>query len=288
MVETRTEKRESLLLSLFSCHTVYNYREVFLRLNNEFFNGDFKSDWLAGLLAADGYVSNDGRYWNLSQSADKGRELVEVVKNMIDSTAEIRSRKTKLGSDAHSLHTTSKKMCDDLERLYGVVTRKTYTYSGPSDERFTKEFIRGYIDGDGCIGRYRTGACDDYLVITMVGTPEFIARLNKTIPVKGSEYRVKNSKNLTELRWNGSRAFDFGNWLYSGHTLPHTSKYKIFTGYVDEVYSNPPSWLSNRAKNDYAIRLWKSGVSMVECGRVSGIGHNVYRVIRKLRAEDKR
>lgn len=248
-------------------------------VNHEFFDGSAESDYVAGLLAADGWVDSNARYWCLQQSGDHGKLLVEAVKELIDTDTHVKTLKT-LGKDGHKIHITSSKMCEDLDIIYDVRARKTYNYRGPyNTARMSKAFIRGYLDGDGSIGRYAVGDSKDLLVVSFVGTPSFIDRVRLEVPIPPSVRTIPHAKSLVELRWNGAKAFDFCNWLYSDHHLPISSKYLKFSAYTDDAYHYPPNWLKHRPTNDEVIRLWKSGYSRAECGRLTSAGHSAYKII---------
>lgn len=59
------------------------------KVNHSFFDGASHSDWLAGLLAADGSVSAKMDYWTISQSGPHGLDLIREVRDMVGSSARI-------------------------------------------------------------------------------------------------------------------------------------------------------------------------------------------------------
>lgn len=252
-----------------------------MNVNHKFFDGSPKSDWLGGLLAADGSVSQKGDYWTLSQSGEHGYGLVSTTRNLINCDARIVTVPTAC-QDAHKIHVTSRKMCKDLDLIYDVAPAKTYKYRGPSNHaRMTSAFIRGYVDGDGSVGVYSAGNSPRLLTITFVGTKEFIDRVAPHLPEYSSIQEIVRAKNLWELRWYGAKAFDFGNWVYADTSLPSGKKSSIFYSYLDEVVTDPPGWLKSRPLHDEVIRLFLNGDSRAACGIKTGVGHNSYKIIRK-------
>lgn len=252
-----------------------------MQVNHDFFDGSPRSDWLGGLLAADGSVSSKSDYWCISQSGDHGSSLVHSVRECISSDARIVQRPT-ICQDTYKLHTTSRKMCIDLGAIYDVYPNKTYVYRGPFNQcRMSSSFIRGYIDGDGSIGVYQAGATPRLLTISFVGTKEFMGRVLEHLPPHSQLVEVVRAKNLWEARWYGSKAFDFGNWVYSDLNLPSSKKSSIFYNYLDSVIVDPPKWLSSRPVHDEVIRLFLNGISRSQCGVKTGVGHNSYKIISK-------
>lgn len=172
-------------------------------------------------------------------------------------------------------------MCHDLYNIYDVRPRKTYDYRGPYNTvRISDAFVRGYIEGDGSVGVYKSGATDRNLTISVVGTPEFMSRVAIAAPVHPRTTEIGRCQNLSELRWSGSKAFDLGNWAFMDDRLPRGKKARLFLEYLDEVYDNPPQWLRSRAQQDELVRYSLNGHSKAESCRLSGLGHSGYKILR--------
>jgi hypothetical protein len=77
-----------------------------------------------------------------------------------------------------------------------------------------KYFIQGYIDGDGCIGIYDNGKGTKSLIVSIVGTEDFINQINERLKTKGNIRKIKKCKNLFEVRYNGKKALDLCYEIY--------------------------------------------------------------------------
>lgn len=124
---------------------------------NDFFFNNIDSEikaYLLGFFAADGHIEKrdyaSGYALKISISK-KDREILELYQyHIANNEVKIREDITKPTLCQITIH--SKQIGEDLKRL-GYDNRKTYTsYSLPNiSEKFMNHFIRGYIDGDGCV-----------------------------------------------------------------------------------------------------------------------------------------
>lgn len=119
------------------------------KINDNYFsiiNSD--SAYLLGFLAADGSVQKDGGIKIGLSSIDKN--FLEKIKITLDSTYPIRDYQTRDGYNVSEFIFRSEKIKQTLAQ-YGIVNRKTYTFSFPIQlpEDYWIDFIRGYFDGDG-------------------------------------------------------------------------------------------------------------------------------------------
>lgn len=119
------------------------------KINDNYFsiiNSD--SAYLLGFLAADGSVQKDGSIKIGLSSIDK--DFLEKIKTSLDSNYPIRDYQTRDGYNVSEFIFRSEKIKQTLAQ-YGIVNRKTYTFSFPIQlpENYWIDFIRGYFDGDG-------------------------------------------------------------------------------------------------------------------------------------------
>lgn len=181
-------------------------------IDESFFNNENKYFYyLLGLLSSDGNVKND-RTFSLTQSNDNGKKLVEFTSNMIKSTYPIYTN-DKINS--HTITITNQTVVNILKN-YNILPNKTLTYklSDNIPNNMLKYFIQGYIDGDGCIGIYDNGKGVKSLIVTIVGTEEFINEINERLKTKGNIRKIKKCKNLFEIRYNGKKSLDLCNEIY--------------------------------------------------------------------------
>lgn len=124
-------------------NTVHNpiYQNIFEKIDNE-----EKAYWL-GFLYADGYISKNNQIEVSLQLSDINH--LQKLKKFLNTN-------TKISIDDHRcrLLFCSKKISNDLAKL-GCINNKSLILTFPTKEQVSDEFllpfIRGYIDGDGCI-----------------------------------------------------------------------------------------------------------------------------------------
>lgn len=117
-------------------------------IHDIFENPNKESLYWAGFIAADGCIHKGKLLITLMHSdIDHLIKFKEFVKSDIELS-------TQNNGNAKCLSISSKKICSDLA-LYGISSRKTFTYSPPDFCRKSADFWRGMVDGDGYIGKGR-------------------------------------------------------------------------------------------------------------------------------------
>lgn len=122
----------------------------------------------------------------------------------------------------------------------GCVPDKTHHEIFPKESVFkSKElihhFIRGFFDGDGWV--YLNNR--NYLNVGICGQQEFLETILKYIP----EDIVKNINNLSNteiikvLRWGGTKAEVFLNYIYKNSTISLDRKFNISAPYIRKSMS---------------------------------------------------
>ena len=150
-------------------------------LNEGYFNEiNDKQLWLIGLLAADGWIKNNTL--GISQSGQHGEKLINYIKDELKYGGVVYTATT-ICELAFSIIITSHKFVDVLSK-FNIVEKKSLIYELPKlkNEYELRDFIRGYIDGDGSVGVYDNGNGHEYLVISFVGTKNFINNASQKIP----------------------------------------------------------------------------------------------------------
>lgn len=239
----------------------YNVNEEFLE------NITSESMWLIGLLAADGWIKKD-RYIGIAQSGDEGSDIITEVKRLLSYNAPTYEKET-IGRISYSINITSNKLVDNLSK-YNIIPNKSLIYKLPNlDGDNFRDYLRGYVDGDGSIGVYDNGNGYEYLVISFVGTKDFINECSKLIPIKYSGKRdLIRSKNCWEIRWYGRQAIDVGKWLYHNKNLYNSKKFCIFDEYIK---NNKPNYLVYDEKKEEVKRLLMNGKKVMEVSKLTGI-----------------
>ncbi len=144
--------------------------------------------WVLGYMASDGFVMARG-CGIFFTSVDL--ELLEFCKKELKTNSEIRYREDyhskKSGYNIHTLYIPGKELVKDLKNL-GIETKKSLVLKFPDylTEEYFWHFLRGYIDGDGCVydPKYKIG-------VNFTGSVSFITTLREIL-VKRFEKHIQN------------------------------------------------------------------------------------------------
>lgn len=123
------------------------------------------------------------------------------------------------------LQISSKKMCCDLIKL-GCVINKTKTITFPSiPEHLYNHFIRGFIDGDGCI-RVGVTKGKDLLDITSASYTFILQLKEKLLPYTTHIGISKETLyDVWHLRCGGKQVKNLLDWVYKDATVYLNRKY---------------------------------------------------------------
>ncbi|MFC1675121.1 LAGLIDADG family homing endonuclease [Candidatus Omnitrophota bacterium] len=104
--------------------------------------------YLVGLITSDGCLSSDGRHIDITTSE---REFLEGLKNRLKLVCKIGIKNKGMNNQAYRFQIANKNFYDFLLSI-GLTPSKSLTIKelAVPDEYFT-DFLRGLIDGDGCI-----------------------------------------------------------------------------------------------------------------------------------------
>jgi len=232
--------------------------------------------WFLGLMASDGSVDATG--FTLSQSGDDGLRVITEVQKMLGHTGRIYHVRT-TAAVAHQFRVTSRQI---LRRLsdFGIVRRKSLTYRFPEalPPTLHASFFRGYVEGDGSAGIYHTGTCRTFC-LSLVGTPEFIARAQVLIPASGRSSRIKHARHLSELRFYGEHAVRFGQWIWANEALPASRKHAVMLKFIGEREYRWQRYSRLRAE---ASTLLSAGHRPMEAARILNLPfQTVYRWLKR-------
>jgi len=201
---------------------------VFDNINEE------SSYWL-GFLAADGSVSKDAKYVELTL---KDLEHVEKFRDFLESDHKISKRTVKSnGAMTYRIIVGSTYLCNRLIEL-GIVNRKTYKELVIPDEitnNNLRHYIRGYFDGDGHIKR----TSSNKLLLNCI---EITAYDEESLNVIKTS--IKNATDIdTHIRhYEGKPPKLLGNkenstkllkWMYENATIYLDRKYEIYNDLIN-------------------------------------------------------
>lgn len=217
----------------------YNYNEKYF----ETIDSEHKAYWL-GFLYADGYVEPIYRREKIkafrieiSLCIEDKPHLQKLI-NDIESNVPISERNQKFKDKEYKtcrVRINNTKMCKDLINL-GCTTRKSLTLTFPDTSiipnKFLKDFIRGYFDGDGCISYSERNYIDkrnnkEYIqkniVSSFVGTYEFLYNLSEVLSSNNIYFlfnKAANCGKACEIRLTKhSDLENLFHYMYDGATI---------------------------------------------------------------------
>ena len=195
--------------------------------------------YILGLLYSDGNNYPPQNHVSLSLQ-EKDRDIIYKINKELDSTYPIRFRnlnnKNSNHQNAYVLCITSKYISLKLNQL-GVVQNKSLILKFPdfiSDE-LMPHFLRGYIDGDGCIFNGRSS------FITIASTKEFCEYIQSYIMKKfGFKTSIhntgnKNSNTKILVMCTLKNVKYFLDWIYKDAELYIDRKYQKYLAICEKL-----------------------------------------------------
>lgn len=197
---------------------IYHYNWDFFKKPSE------QLYYFLGFVAADGYINDEGIEIGLNEK-DKG--LLEQFRDWIVPGKPLYHKKA---TNSYTLKLSCRNKTEAFKAFYGMQTNeKCYELVFPQNipEEFYKDFIRGYIDGDGTIGTtkgYRGNKVYIGPRLRILGNHHFLEGLNK----KTKEFYKHNTnsipkknggENIYEITYNFSTAKNLLKWLYEDCTI---------------------------------------------------------------------
>jgi DNA-binding CsgD family transcriptional regulator len=167
-----------------------------------------QANYWAGFLAADGNVFLHTLQIGIHNKDEchlrKLRSFLQSEHKIIRSRQLVR------------LSVNSKTIVHDLED-YGIYPNKSHTYSPPSFLQYDKDFWRGMIDGDGCIGLYKRSSGTYLARLELCGSYDCVALFTKTLrTLFGLNVSTRKMKTIYRVSCGGRSAFQVVKWLYEG------------------------------------------------------------------------
>ena len=217
-------------------YEVINYQNR-LRCNETVFDkidNEEASYWL-GFLYADGNISSVGNRLEVHLSI-KDLSHLEKFRRFLNLSTEIRSGIDSRGYGFCHLSIRNKHLWNTLNNL-GCHPQKSLNLKFPNQNIFKgdkkelmKHFIRGYIDGDGCLSIFKNK--NSYRTeLGLVGTKEFLEYVNKLFKNKGY-IRNKSCKNWEnkayDLRFSDVPSRIIARFLYENSNIYLERKYNKY------------------------------------------------------------
>lgn len=201
-------------------------------INFEFFKNDSEEYWyFLGLISSDGYISDNNIEICLNK---KDKFILERLKNLICPTKPLYEKKS-----THSIKFTicSTILCKELKEILSMTTNKKYIeIKFPKvPEKYLKDYIRGLIDGDGCIDTTKAYQKDNIYIgprLRILGNRTFLLEMleeiRKQVDNKTKSVNKKGKENVWYVTFNFKTANDILNWCYKDCNICLDKKYKKF------------------------------------------------------------
>lgn len=217
----------------FNSKKYYNDSYIFDKIDTE-----EKAYWL-GFLYADGCIMKNKNNLKLSLALsveDMGH--LNLFKSFLNTNAPIYVYDGNHNNKYCRLQIFDNHMCEQLINK-GVYIKKTEIITFPQflDESLIRHFIRGYVDGDGCITYYKHNKNQNHLTFALkiCSTREMLESIHKFLPTnKSSEYptlekRRKNEVNNYSVSYGGNiQTLNILNYLYDNTNIYLQRKYERY------------------------------------------------------------
>lgn len=171
--------------------------------------------YILGFFSADGNIYKDR--FNITQ---KDKDYLHRLANIMG-FKNINIFSLENGNSSFTI--TNKYLCDRIRQLH-IMDRKSLLLGKiPVPEKFMPYFIMGYLDGDGCICKWKKGNRNHYaLDITLVGTYNFLnwiqAEISNLVGLPNRKVKNKSNSKAKAITYSYNLALKLGKWLYSYNT----------------------------------------------------------------------
>lgn len=204
-------------------HKTYKFNEHYFDVID-----DENKAYIMGLLYADGCNHYNKGVLSLSLQEEDKHILDEInllLGNKKPLFFENLSKKNINFHNQYRIDLFSRYLCDVMNS-YGVTPRKSLTLTFPLwlHKDLYRHFIRGYVDGDGCI--YWNDKTNQSSV-SMVGTEPFLTGISKILCDNGIIVKMSSNHNIKELKTTSREdTVKLITFLYYNANLKLNRKYK--------------------------------------------------------------
>lgn len=153
-----------------------------------------KAYWL-GFIFADGYISSRDNSFELSLGLKDIAHLHKFNHFMKHENDNVKISITRTNKRCR-WEITNKHLWNTLNNL-GCIPKKSLTLKFPNIlEKWYKDFIRGYFDGDGCLSFHRK---ERKPKVDMIGTIEFLTQVQNILSQIGIVSKINQDKRMSSL-----------------------------------------------------------------------------------------
>ena len=219
----RWKRKDGLEIYKVGHHPNSGLKKQFFLNEKYFSNITRQTSYYAGFIMADGNITQDRKYLNISL-AQKDRSFLESFVNDIEATYSIKDGDSH-GYPISSIHFTSQQLCNDLKVNFNIVPNKSLIATPPNLNKteFIDCFIMGLIDGDGSIGLQKRKNKQSGFYISLVGTKDickFVKNRFEEILNKSTSnlFQRDRSKNFYSYRISDNNARVIFRFYYESYT----------------------------------------------------------------------
>jgi len=226
-------RRNIKLRSPSKCHRKYYINEDFFdNINSQ------EKAYVLGIFYADG-SNNIRKHKAYISLAEKDVDIVKKIRDLISPNKPLLYSKRNPENIKHQnrymFYIDNKHMSEQLEKI-GCITNKTFRLKFPKwlNKDLYNHFIRGYFDGDGHIGIYKTKTNKIQANFSIVSTEEFctsISEIFKELDINSKLYcRFPESNNsIRDVRIGGNlQILRLLDWLYKDASIYMNRKYQKY------------------------------------------------------------
>lgn len=207
--------------------------------------------YILGFILADGCIIK-GTYKGYSDSLKFGvqlsdKDILEKIKKEIQS-----EHKLSVVKNAAHFCIASQTLVNDLKKL-GISYRKSLNENLPMvPKQYTRDFIRGVVDGDGGIridkkGQPSIGVCGGKIIMTFI-RDYFLKKMQLYSNIGRRSYSEQQKNFLYEIRYRSNTALKIMSYLYDNKACL----------YLDRKYTLAKRCLKLKIKERRNFQGWKT------------------------------
>lgn len=197
----------------------YKVIDIFEKFNTE------EESYILGIFFADGTIRGNDNTLSISLVEDDV-QILNDIKNIIQPTKPLHYCNILTGRNQYRLSISHKNIREKFIKM-GCIRNKSLILKYPDKPVSDKDFIRGYIDGDGHISNKN---------LSIMGTEEFLRSIHKifsNVLKNDLKIRMYRKKDTTSNTWQMSISYKKDrivllDWLYSNSNLKLDRKYNSY------------------------------------------------------------
>jgi intein/homing endonuclease len=190
--------------------------------------------YLVGLITSDGCLSSDGRHIDITS---KDYEFLREIKDSLNISNKIGIKYNSIKQKSFHIQIANKNFYDFLLSV-GLTQNKSLTVGSLNiQNQYFVDFLRGLIDGDGCIRRWihPSNKREQWSLRIYSGSKDFIDWLNNVVEqlleVRGKIH--KNATNTWVLKYGKMAAKEIARQCYYKDCLGLDKKIKLAQDCLD-------------------------------------------------------